>query len=96
LHDCPVATGDRWLASVVPPLLQLPDTAVFVVFDEGTTGVRGGGHTFALAAGTALRPASRYDGVTGHCGLLRTVEDAWTLPRLGCSARAAPIAGIWR
>jgi phosphatidylinositol-3-phosphatase len=96
MHDCPVASGDRWLASVVPPLLQLPETAVFVVFDEGTSGERGGGHVPAFAAGTAVRPGVRYDAVTSHCGLLRTVEDAWSLPRLGCSARTPPITGIWR
>jgi hypothetical protein len=96
MHDCPVATGDRWLASVVPPLLQLADSVVFVVFDEGTTNVRGGGHIPALALGTAVRPGSRYDAVTNHCGLLRTIEDAWSLPRLGCSARVAPITAIWR
>jgi hypothetical protein len=96
MHDCSVATGDRWLASVVPPLLQLPDTAVFVVFDEGTTSERGGGHIPALVAGTAVRPASRFGAVTSHCGLLRTIEDAWSLPRLGCSARVTPVTGIWR
>jgi phosphatidylinositol-3-phosphatase len=96
MHDCSVATGDAWLRSLVPPLLRLPDTAVFIVFDEGTTNARGGGHIPALAAGTAVRPHSRYDAVTTHCGLLRTIEDAWSLPRLGCSSRAAPIIGIWR
>jgi hypothetical protein len=96
MHDCSVATGDAWLGSTVPPLLRLPRTVVFVVFDEGTTDERGGGHVPALALGTAVRPGSRYDRVTSHCGLLRTVEDAWNLPRLGCSARAAPITGIWR
>jgi hypothetical protein len=96
MHDCPVATGDRWLSSVVPPLLQLADTVVFVVFDEGTTSDRGGGNVPALAAGTAVRPGARYGRVTSHCGLLGTVEEAWSLPRLGCSARAAPITGIWR
>jgi hypothetical protein len=96
MHDCAVATGDRWLASVVPPLLQLPDSVVFVVFDEGTTNVRGGGHIPALALGTAVHPGFRYDALTNHCGLLRTIEDAWSLPRLGCSARIAPITGIWR
>jgi hypothetical protein len=96
MHDCPVATGDQWLAAVVPPLLQLPDTVVFVVFDEGTTDVRSGGHIPALALGTAVRPGSRYDAVTSHCGLLRTIEDAWSLPRLGCSARVGPITAVWR
>jgi hypothetical protein len=96
MHDCPVATGDAWLRSILPPLLRLPETVVFVVFDEGTTNARGGGRVPALALGTAVRPGSRYDRVTGHCGLLRTIEDAWDLPRLGCSAGAAPIGGIWR
>ena len=69
---------------------------MFVVFDEGTTNVRGGGHIPALALGTAVLPGSRYEAVTGHCGLLRTIEDAWRLARLGCSRGAAPIVGIWR
>jgi hypothetical protein len=96
MHDCPVATGDAWLRGMLPPLLRLPKTVVFVVFDEGTTDARGGGWIPALALGTAVSPGSRFDAVTGHCGLLRTVEDAWGLARLGCSARAAPISAIWR
>jgi len=96
MHDCSVATGDAWLSSLVPPLLRLTDTVVFVVFDEGTTNEHGGGHIPALALGTAVRPGSAYAAVTSHCGLLRTIEDAWTLPRLGCSRSAAPIGGIWR
>jgi hypothetical protein len=96
MHDCPVASGDAWLRAVLPPLLRLPETVIFVVFDEGTTNVRGGGWIPALALGTAVRPGSRYDAVTGHCALLRTVEDAWDLPKLGCSARVPPISAIWR
>jgi phosphatidylinositol-3-phosphatase len=96
MHDCSVATGDAWLRGVVPPLLKLPNTAVFVIFDEGTTNLRGGGHVLALAIGTAARRGSHYDRVTSHCGLLRTIEDAWSLPRLGCSAGTPPITGIWR
>jgi len=30
MHDCSVATGDGWLKRFLPPLLKLPDTAVFV------------------------------------------------------------------
>jgi hypothetical protein len=96
MHDCSVATGDAWLRALLPPLLRLPETVVFVVFDEGVTDLRGGGHVPALALGTAVLPGSHDDRVMSHCGLLRTVEDAWALPLLGCSRRAAPIAGIWR
>jgi hypothetical protein len=95
MHDCPVATGDKWLAAVLPPLLQLPKTVVFVVFDEGTYGP-GGNRVAALAAGTAVRPGAVWSRPTGHYGLLRTIEAAWGLPLLGASARAAPITGIWR
>jgi phosphatidylinositol-3-phosphatase len=96
MHDCSVATGDRWLRSRLPPLLGLPETAVFVVFDEGMTDARGGGHVPALVLGTAVRPRTRFTAATGHYGLLRTIEDAWGLPLLGRSARARPITGIWR
>jgi phosphatidylinositol-3-phosphatase len=96
MHDCSVHTGDSWLRAQLPPLLALPRTVVFVVFDEGTTNVHGGGHVPALALGTAVKPHSRYAAVTNHYGLLRTIEDAWGLTRLGRSAAARPIIGIWR
>ena len=95
-HDCPLSVADNFLARFVPPLLRVPRTAVFVVFDEGTTNDGGGGHVAALVLGTAVRPQSVDSRATGHYGLLRTVEDALGLPHLGASARARPITGIWR
>jgi phospholipase C len=96
MHDCSVAIGDTWLRRLLPPLLRLRDTAVFVVFDEGTSDARGGGHVPAFVAGTAVVPHARFAAVTDHYGLLRTVEDAWGLPLLGRTADSAPITGIWR
>ena len=92
MHDCPVAVGDRWLARFVPPLLRVPSTAVFVVFDEGLAGQ----NVAALVLGTAVRAHAADAQPTGHYGVLRTIEDALRLPRLGASAHAAPITGIWR
>lgn len=96
MHDCSVAVGDAWLRRTVGPLLHLPKTVIFILFDEGTTDLRGGGHMPALALGAAVRPHVRYTRILGHYATLRTIEDAWKLPRLGQSARARPIAGIWR
>ena len=96
MHDCSVEVGDAWLRRVASPLLKLRKTAVFVLFDEGTSDARGGGHSPALVVGTAVKPRSQYRAVTNHYGTLRTIEDAWNLPRLGVSARAKPITGIWR
>jgi hypothetical protein len=96
MHDCSVSVGDAWLRSQVGRFLKLPKTVVFVVFDEGSTSIRGGGHTAALALGTAVRSGSRFTRVTSHYGILRTVEQAWGLPLLGHSAHVAPVTGIWR
>jgi phosphatidylinositol-3-phosphatase len=96
MHDCSVAVGDAWLRKQAARFLPLPKTAVFVVFDEGSTSFGGGGHTAALAFGTAVRPGSRFTRVTSHYGTLRTIEDAWGLPLLGHSAHVRPVTGIWR
>jgi phosphatidylinositol-3-phosphatase len=99
MHDCSVSTGDTWLASFVKPLLRgsvLKRSAVFVVFDEGTSDVGGGGRIAALALGPLVRPHSKSTGATNHYGLLRTIESGLRLPLLGLSAGARPIVGIWR
>ncbi|HSC49647.1 MAG TPA: alkaline phosphatase family protein [Gaiellaceae bacterium] len=93
MHDCPVATGDAWLKRFLPPFLKLPGTAVFVVFDESDSVDQ---RVPALALGPLVRAGSRYPRTLSHYGLLRTIEDGLGLPRLGLSARAAPVTGIWR
>jgi len=100
MHDCPVATGDRWLGRFLAPLLtnpQLSGGAVFVVFDESdNSNVGGGGIVPAFVAGPLVQAGSRSAVVFDHYSLLRTIEDGWGLPHLGRSARARPITGIWR
>jgi phosphatidylinositol-3-phosphatase len=96
MHDCGIPVGDAWLRRIAPPLLKLPKTAVFVVFDEGSTHTRGGGHTPGLVLGTAVRSGSRFRALSGHYEVLRTIEQAWGLPLLGASAQVRPITGIWR
>ena len=99
MHDCPVATGDAWLQAHVVPLLRsraLRGGVVFVVFDEGTSGEGGGGHIEALALGPTVRRGAQFTKATNHYGLLRTIEDAWGLPRLGLSRTGTPIGGIWK
>ena len=99
MHDCSVATGDAWLKARVVPLLhsrELRGGVVFVVFDEGSSDTGGGAHIEALALGPTVRRGSRFTKATNHYGLLRTIEDAWGLPRLGLSRTGTPIGGIWQ
>jgi phosphatidylinositol-3-phosphatase len=92
MHDCSVATGDAWLKRFLPPLLKLPGTAVFVVFDESDTADPG---VPALALGPLVRARSYSTSKMSHYGLLRTIEEGFGLPLLGQSARATPVTGIW-
>jgi phosphatidylinositol-3-phosphatase len=99
MHDCSIATGDAWLKAHITPLLrssQLRGGVVFVVFDEGTSDTGGGGRIAALALGPTVRRGSRFTRPTNHYGLLRTIEDAWGLPRLGFSRKGTPVGGIWQ
>ena len=99
MHDCSVATGDAWLGRFLKPLLASPKlahSAVFVVFDEPSGGSPATGKVPALALGPLVVTGSVSAARTSHYGLLRTIEDAWSLPRLGHSAGARTIAGIWR
>ncbi len=93
MHDCSVAMGDAWLKRFLPPLLKLPGTAVFVVFDESDSadpGVPG------LALGPLVRARSYSTSPLSHYALLRTIEQGFGLPLLGRSARATLVTGIWR
>jgi phosphatidylinositol-3-phosphatase len=93
MHDCPTSVGDAWLRRFVTPLLDLPETAIFVVFDES------GSPSNAVPAavlGTAVAPHSVSTVRVTHYGLLRTLEDAFGVVPLGAAASARPIAGIWK
>jgi phosphatidylinositol-3-phosphatase len=100
MHDCSIATGDRWLAHWLKMLLaskEMRGGVVFVVFDEAHTwGSGDGGHVPAYAVGPAVRRGVTTRQAVSHYSVLATVEAAWRLPRLGASTRAATIRGIWR
>jgi phosphatidylinositol-3-phosphatase len=101
MHSCSVRSGDRWLRGFLRPLLRrnaLRRSAVFVVFDEARRrdARGGGGRVAAIVAGPLVRRDSVSEAPLTHYSLLRTIEDAWNLPRLGRSASARAITGIWR
>jgi hypothetical protein len=100
MQSCSIRHGNAWMRSFLHVLRPdaLKGTAVFVVFDEARRSDRrgGGGRVPAIVAGPLVRPSSLSAVPLDHYSLLRTIEDAWRLPRLGRSAFARPITGIWR
>jgi hypothetical protein len=94
-HDCPVSTGDRFLAHVVPALLRAlgPHGFLVVLYDEGASdggccGGSAGGHIPLVVAGPDVRRGRRQTQPVDLYGVLRTIEDALRLPALGQAAQS--------
>ena len=105
-HDCPVATGDRFLARTVPALLAEIGPAGFVIvtWDEGVTDVgccggdAGGGRIVTIVAGPGVRGGARESVAVDHYGVLATIERALGLAPLGGAARrrSGSLDGLFR
>ncbi len=89
MHDCDIATGDRFLAATVPGLLSALGRhgLLFLTWDEGSSddgccGLARGGHVVTIVAGSGARAGARMTTPTDHYSVLQTVEDLLGLPRL--------------
>jgi hypothetical protein len=89
-HDCPVSTGDAWLAANVAPILasrsyRSGTTAVLVVWDEPTP------MPFLVIA-PSVRPGTVVSQPFDHYSLLATTEEMLALARrLGAAAGATSV-----
>jgi hypothetical protein len=100
-HDCPVATGDRYLARTIPPILRALGPRGFLVltWDEGVSdagccgGLAKGGHIPTVIAGAGVRHGAQLKSSYTHYSVLRTIEDSLGLPRLRNAAdpRTVPL-----
>jgi hypothetical protein len=99
-HDCPVATGDAWLAAHVPTILASPacvlDSCLVAVTwdeDDGSSG----NHVLTVFAGSAARSGVSSNVAYNHYSLLRTIEDAFGLPtQTANDANAQPMTDLLR
>ena len=93
MHDCSVATGDRWLRGWLQVLLasrtyRAGRTAIFITFDESEGG--GSNRVSTIALAPSVRRGSHTAAALSHYSLLRTTESMLGLrPLLGNAAHAA-------
>jgi phosphatidylinositol-3-phosphatase len=96
MHDCDVATGDRWLRENLSDYLTWArghNSLLLVTFDESDSS-RGSNRIVTLLDGTRLRPGRVAEPID-HYRLLRTIEAMYGLPGLGRAAATTPISDIW-
>ncbi len=103
MHDCGVATGDRFLSGLVPPLLRSlgRNGLLFLTWDEGSSDagccrLASGGRIATIVAGPGARRGARLTTPTDHYSVLQTIEDVLGLPRLrgaacGCTHSLRPL-----
>jgi phosphatidylinositol-3-phosphatase len=105
MHDCSTATGDRFLAGLVPGLLRAlgPRGLLFITWDEGSSDdgccrLAGGGHVATIVAGPEARPGARLRVAVDHYSVLQTIEDVFGLRRLRWAACVCTpsLAGLLR
>jgi phosphatidylinositol-3-phosphatase len=92
-HDCPISTGDRWLATWVPRILASPayraGTVLLLTWDEGDSGGSGdcarntttpGCHVATVVVSPTTPAGARSSTLFNHYSLLATTERLLGLP----------------
>ena len=93
MHDCPIKTGDDWLAREVPKILRSDAftkqrSLLVVTWDEGNARDN---HVPTIFIGPAARRGYTSPIAYTHYSLLHTIEDAWHLPTLTGNDTRAPL-----
>src|SRR5581483_1831726 len=99
MHDCSIGTGDAWLKALVPYIQNAPgfaNSVLFIVWDEGTTTIGGGGLVPLLVVSPLAKPGFKSTGAANHYSLLRTIQDAWGLALLGQTSTAKAMADFFQ
>lgn len=105
MHDCSIATGDAWLANVVPGILASSafknGGVLFITWDEGSSsagccGNASGGQVATLVIAPNSIGGLRSTTNETHYSLLRTIETSWGLSPLGQAANATAMREYFR
>ena len=96
MHDCDVATGDRWLRDHLSDYLgwaRTHNSLLIVTFDESQP-TNTTNRIVTVIDGAGIRPGPS-DQRIDHYTLLRTIKDMYALPALGRAADTTAIVDIW-
>jgi hypothetical protein len=95
MHDCSVATGDKWLKAHLDAYVQWAkahNSLLITTFDEDD--FSGNNRIATIFNGQQVKPGT-YTGRIDHFSVLRTIEDMYGLPYAGRAAQATSITNVW-
>ena len=97
-HSCSLSTGDQWLSTLVPRIINsssFSTTALFVTYDEGSTSdtTAGGGQVACIVVSPFAKAGYVSHVEYSHYSLLATVEAIFNLGSLGRNDATASAMG---
>ena len=100
MHDCSVATGDGFLKSFLPTILNSAafkkDGLLFLTFDEGSSKVGGGGQVVTIVISPKGKAGFTSNVAYNHYSVLRTIETLWKMPCLADACKATAMRDMFR
>ena len=98
MHSCPVATGDSWLARLVPKIIASPQyqsrsLVLFITFDEDNTQATNRVPTYVIAP--SVPRGRRVGALLTHYSLLATTETLLGVPLLGSAKSARTMVDLF-
>ena len=97
MHDCTPDVSDKWLANVVPQIMDSPGykngEALFILFDEGNMRILGAAADLAtiVISPNLVSPGYQSNTTFDHRSYLATMEDIFGMPRLTTTSSATPM-----
>jgi hypothetical protein len=94
-HDCSAATGDTWLAGIMPTLIKAVGARGVVILTWDEDDDASGNHILTVFAGAAVKAGYSHTTYMTHYNVVRTICDALGVPPMGNAAASTPITDIW-
>jgi hypothetical protein len=94
MHNCSISTGDAWLKTTVPQILNSPafttqNSLLVITWDENDYSQ--GNIVPTLLLGKSVAPGTKLGTAYSHYSLLHTIETAWGLAPLTGNDANAPV-----
>ncbi|HEY2956366.1 MAG TPA: alkaline phosphatase family protein [Candidatus Eisenbacteria bacterium] len=94
-HDCPLQTGDSWLAKELPAMIEAVGHRGLVVLTWDEDDHKAGNNILTVFAGAAVKAGYLSTRPITHYTVLRTLCDGLRITPFGAATAESPITDVW-